>query len=250
MKKRVAACLAATALLTLPALAQTTNPVTGTTVSPASPTGITAPTGDTTTIAPGTGLGTNPTGPGATGAGTIVAPPTAGSTVGSTTAPTTAPTVGATAPGATQRTDPNTPAAAGNQNFITRREPGQIAIMGNDVYGANDEEIGEVEGVLIGANGQVTAIIVEVGGFLGIGETQVAIPWNSVRIQNQSQMNSNTLATSGVTSTSGATASSGASSQDRLTTAFTKDQLRNAPRFEDSSSTAGGQRPATGTQRQ
>jgi hypothetical protein len=49
-----------------------------------------------------------------------------------------------------------------------------------DVYGAEGEEIGDIENVLIGADGKILAIIAEVGGFLDIGDTHVSVPWNEV----------------------------------------------------------------------
>ena len=51
-----------------------------------------------------------------------------------------------------------------------------------DVYDAHDNKIGDVSDVLLDKNGQVTAVILGVGGFLGIGEKDVAVPFNSVRL--------------------------------------------------------------------
>lgn len=51
-----------------------------------------------------------------------------------------------------------------------------------EVYGVNGEEIGDVEDVIIGANGQILAVIAEVGGFWDIGDTHVSIPWSDVEM--------------------------------------------------------------------
>ncbi len=48
-------------------------------------------------------------------------------------------------------------------------------LTGTTVYGANEENIGEIGDVIISQDGKVDAIIVDVGGFLGIGEKEVAI---------------------------------------------------------------------------
>ncbi|WP_367717373.1 PRC-barrel domain-containing protein [Nitratireductor sp. GISD-1A_MAKvit] len=48
-------------------------------------------------------------------------------------------------------------------------------LTGTTVYGANEENIGEIGDVIISQDGNVDAIIVDVGGFLGIGEKEVAI---------------------------------------------------------------------------
>ncbi|NEX45882.1 PRC-barrel domain-containing protein [Pseudotabrizicola algicola] len=48
-------------------------------------------------------------------------------------------------------------------------------LIGKRVVGVNDEDIGEVSAVAIGANGAIEGAIVDVGGFLGIGEKRVAL---------------------------------------------------------------------------
>ena len=49
-----------------------------------------------------------------------------------------------------------------------------------NVYDA-DNKIGDVDDVLIDKEGKVTAMIIAVGGFLGMGEKDVAVPFSSVR---------------------------------------------------------------------
>ena len=53
-------------------------------------------------------------------------------------------------------------------------------LIGSDLRTSDDEEVGSVSDILIDADGQVVAIIVGVGGFLGIGEKDVAISWDNV----------------------------------------------------------------------
>lgn len=50
-----------------------------------------------------------------------------------------------------------------------------------EVFGANDEEVGEVERVLATTEGTVAAVVVEVGGFLGIGDKEVIVPLDRLR---------------------------------------------------------------------
>jgi sporulation protein YlmC with PRC-barrel domain len=50
------------------------------------------------------------------------------------------------------------------------------------VYDPSDNKIGEIDDVLIDREGKATALIVGVGGFLGIGEKHVAVPFNTVRV--------------------------------------------------------------------
>ena len=58
-------------------------------------------------------------------------------------------------------------------------------LMGATVMGANNEEIGEVGDVLFSQDGQIRAVIVDVGGFLGIGAKEVAIEFESAEVQQQ-----------------------------------------------------------------
>ena len=48
-------------------------------------------------------------------------------------------------------------------------------LVGTTVYGANDENIGEIGDIVLTQDGKVDAVLVDVGGFLGIGEKRVAV---------------------------------------------------------------------------
>lgn len=47
--------------------------------------------------------------------------------------------------------------------------------IGTTVYGADEENIGEIGDVVLTTDGKVDAVIIDVGGFLGIGEKPVAV---------------------------------------------------------------------------
>lgn len=53
-------------------------------------------------------------------------------------------------------------------------------LLDEEVYGANGEIIGEVEDFIIGPEGRILRVVVEGGGFLDIGDSHVAVPWNEV----------------------------------------------------------------------
>ncbi len=59
------------------------------------------------------------------------------------------------------------------------------ALEGAAVFDANDERVGEVGEILIDDAGAVTAAVVDVGGFLGIGEKAVALPMASLDVLQQ-----------------------------------------------------------------
>ena len=53
-----------------------------------------------------------------------------------------------------------------------------------NVYDPQDNKIGEVMDVLVDGQGKATALIIGVGGFLGAGEKDVAVPFNAVQMTN------------------------------------------------------------------
>jgi len=55
-------------------------------------------------------------------------------------------------------------------------------LIGARVYGANNEDIGEIDKVLRGAGNRVEAYVVDVGGFLGLGEKPVALASGTGRL--------------------------------------------------------------------
>jgi len=146
------------------------------------------------------------------------------------------------------------PAAKGSV-FLEMRRPDQFRstnLRGTRVYGANNENIGEINDVLISRSGQVAAVIIGVGGFLGIGEKDVAVPMSMLVFQPGAiEANSNaalpgspvsqpsvpTDAQSGTAAptppAAGAAARHDTGIPDRLILKMTKEQLLNAPAFRD-----------------
>lgn len=51
-----------------------------------------------------------------------------------------------------------------------------------NVYDPGDNKIGEIMDVLVDREGKTTALIIGVGGFLGMGEKDVAVPFNAVQV--------------------------------------------------------------------
>jgi sporulation protein YlmC with PRC-barrel domain len=58
-------------------------------------------------------------------------------------------------------------------------------LIGVGIYGPDNEKVGDVNEVLVDRKGQMQAIVVGVGGFLGIGEKDVAIPFGEVEWSDQ-----------------------------------------------------------------
>jgi sporulation protein YlmC with PRC-barrel domain len=54
-----------------------------------------------------------------------------------------------------------------------------------DVYDEGQHAIGKVDDVLIDKSGKITALMVGVGGFLGMGEKDVALPFTAVKSEKK-----------------------------------------------------------------
>jgi hypothetical protein len=74
------------------------------------------------------------------------------------------------------------PTTAGPAEIFTQLPAGTTVtnFYKQSVYDPSDNKIGDH--ALIDKEGRVTAIIIGVGGFLGMGEKDVAVPFSSVRV--------------------------------------------------------------------
>jgi len=67
--------------------------------------------------------------------------------------------------------------------FVLAQRTDQIMgsnLMRADIIGADNQRIGSVDDVLVDAEGRIVAVVVGIGGFLGIGQREVAIPVGSL----------------------------------------------------------------------
>jgi len=115
----------------------------------------------------------------------------------------------------------NPPSAS--PKFVAAQKADQWAFSkfkGTDVLGPDNAHIGDVEDVLFNKSGKVEAVIVGVGGFLGIGEKNVALDMSAFQI---------------VPSNTGSSTNAAPSNDPndiKLKVSWTKDQLKAAPSFE------------------
>src|SRR4051794_8804920 len=106
-----------------------------------------------------------------------------------TTALITAPALAQTNP-APNANQPAGRTQANPGQFLTQESPDQwrgSKLVGLTVYGPNNERIGDINEVLVDRNGKVDAVVIGVGGFLGIGEKDVALPFSQVRFVDQAR---------------------------------------------------------------
>jgi sporulation protein YlmC with PRC-barrel domain len=79
----------------------------------------------------------------------------------------------------------SSPALAEGSAQIMTSVPAQSVTVkdwyNQSVYDPSNKKIGEIQDVLLSPDGKVNALIVGVGGFLGMGEKDVAVPFGAVK---------------------------------------------------------------------
>lgn len=78
-----------------------------------------------------------------------------------------------------------------NVNYLTRQAPTDWtaeALIGRTVENGNGDDLGEINNVVINENGNVVAVVIGVGGFLGIGEKDVGVPFDILDFRTDAQM--------------------------------------------------------------
>ena len=93
---------------------------------------------------------------------------------------------------------------------IPARQPDMVFgsnILNESVYGPDGANIGEVEDILVKSDGKIEGLVVGVGGFLGLGEKNVALRMDQFKVMPE------------------------ADGRARINVSATEDELRNAPEF-------------------
>ncbi|MGE4063977.1 MAG: PRC-barrel domain-containing protein [Rhodospirillaceae bacterium] len=102
-------------------------------------------------------------------------------------APITSPTARELPPRETARVTPAPATTPTVRPAVTGPMPGEMNLagfIGRDVKNAKGETIGEIDEVLLDGSGRVDAVIVTVGGFMGLGGRDVALKWSDLRLNN------------------------------------------------------------------
>jgi sporulation protein YlmC with PRC-barrel domain len=97
---------------------------------------------------------------------------------------------------------------------MTKLETNQMLaseLIGTKVISANNESVGDINDVVVDRNGQAVAAVVGVGGFLGIGEKDVAVPFKSLEFATREQVNAMNKNVTSTGSTNSTTATTGTS---------------------------------------
>ncbi|MBO1906343.1 PRC-barrel domain-containing protein [Microvirga sp. 3-52] len=76
---------------------------------------------------------------------------------------------------------------------ITQLQPDQWQasnLEGLDVYSSNNgDKIGDISDLIFDDSGKVQAVVIGVGGYLGIGKRAVAVPFDEIRFVNEPRVN-------------------------------------------------------------
>ncbi len=123
--------------------------------------------------------------------------------------------------GATTGTSSASTMGAASGDYLTMQSETQVSAndyIGKAIYNGENNSIGDVNDLILEQNGGIAAVVVGVGGFLGIGEKDVALPMSKVTMNRDDN------------------------NQVRLTTTETAEMLKAAPEFktlDDQASTDG-----------
>jgi sporulation protein YlmC with PRC-barrel domain len=113
-------------------------------------------------------------------------------------------------------TAPATSPATTSGKFIAAQTADQWVFSkfkGADVLGPNNEHIGDVNDLVFDKTGKIHGVVVGVGGFLGIGEKNVAIDMSAFQVVADSNRSNDP-------------------NNVKLKVSWTKDELKNAPAFQ------------------
>jgi sporulation protein YlmC with PRC-barrel domain len=86
------------------------------------------------------------------------------------------------------------------RSWMTQEQPGQwrgSKLKGLDIYNQNNEKNGDISELLVDSSGKIQAVVVGAGGFPGIGERDVAIPFEQIKLVNEPRAVATTAATLG-----------------------------------------------------
>lgn len=128
----------------------------------------------------------------------------AGAAIAQTGAPNPPSSSTGTAPAATTQSKNQETNLAGQGKWRASK------LMGVDIYGPDDKKVGDVTEVIVDKTGKIEMVTVGVGGFLGIGAKDVAIPFDQVTWSDQPMASAASAPGTGAPATGAAGAGSAA----------------------------------------
>ena len=163
-------------------------------------------------------------------------PPPASKAPAAAPAPTTAPAASSSKSSSSTSTNKN------EQNASSMNMWQGSKLIGLNVYDQQNEKIGDIKELMTDKDGKIEQVAIGVGGFLGMGEHDVAVKWTELKFDDQPVPSKTSSTSGGAARTTGAgpsmtpAASTSSSSTkknypDHATLSATKDQLKAMPQF-------------------
>jgi len=144
-------------------------------------------------------------------------------------------------------TDSARPAAGSASDTSFQGNWSGAKLIGLDVYNESNESLGSISDLLVDRSGNVKGVVIGVGGFLGVGEHLVALPFDRIRFVSEPVAPTGAAGAGNMTgsrpeesttTTGAASAVPGASqgkphswSPDHAVISATKEQLKAIPQF-------------------
>jgi sporulation protein YlmC with PRC-barrel domain len=99
-----------------------------------------------------------------------------------------------------------------------------------NVYNAQNEKIGDIKELMLDKSGKVNAVAIGVGGFLGMGERDVAVKFDQLKWSNEPPKSASSAGTT--TGSAQSQTNRDRNYPDHAVLDATKDQLKAMPQFD------------------
>lgn len=108
-------------------------------------------------------------------------------------------------------------------------------LIGVNVYNGSNEKVGDIKEIMLDKQGKADLVVISVGGFLGMGEHDVAVKFGELKWSDEPVRTATTTSNSGANRPVTTGANSGATNKknypDHAVLNADKDQLKNMPQF-------------------
>jgi PRC-barrel domain len=140
------------------------------------------------------------------------------------------------APAMAQMSDSKSTAAATSQSASAAGLWQASKLINLNVYNDQNEKIGSIKELMGDKSGNIASVVIGVGGFLGMGERDVAVKWADRKWSDEpvrTTTSSNTTTTRPATTGAGSSSSSSPKTYpDHAIYNASKDQLKAMPQFD------------------
>jgi sporulation protein YlmC with PRC-barrel domain len=143
----------------------------------------------------------------------------------------------------TDRAAPAATTASSQEKMMLKGNWRASKLMGLDVYNDANDKLGEINELILDKSGKVNAVVIGVGGFLGMGEHDIAVSMDKLKFVEEPMRTSSTApatttretttkeTTTGAATTTTTTADANDWTPDHAVMSGTKEQLKAMPQF-------------------